>query len=195
MPGGHARRDHSLADYQHAVAKRLREHDILVDPAVFQSLWLLHESTTLVRRAHTSPALQRFNMTWTQFEVLLQLWLYGEKRMGDIAAAAVCNAALTDVVVVLSRRGYITRHTSTCDRRATLLDITSDGAAVVMNIIQSFNHAATVAPPGWKDDDLDTFNRIVQQLLATHGDTIIDVSSRQGVDREADAAIRSYGTE
>jgi DNA-binding MarR family transcriptional regulator len=192
----HARRDHSLVAYQHAVAQRLRAHGTWVDPAVFQSIWLLHESTALFRRALSSPALHRVNVTWTQFEVLLQLWLYGEERMGDIAAAAaICNATLTDVVAVLSRRGYLTRHTSSRDRRATLLDITPDGAAVVVDIIESFNDAATDAPAGWKDEDLDAFDRVVQQLLATYGDNVTDVSSQQGVDHQADAALRSYGTE
>jgi DNA-binding MarR family transcriptional regulator len=187
---GHARRDYSLAAYQHAIAQRLRTHGTwVVDPAVFQSIWILHESTALFRRALSCPALHRVNVTWTQFEVLLQLWLYGEEKMGDIAAAAaICNATLTDVVAVLTRRGYLTRHTSSRDRRATLLAITPDGAAAVMDIIDSFNDAATDAPAGWKDEDLDAFDRVVQQLLATDGDNVTDVSSQQGVDHQADAA-------
>jgi hypothetical protein len=44
----------------------------------------VHESTVISRHARGLSVLHDFGLTWTQFDVLLHLWLFGDARMGDL---------------------------------------------------------------------------------------------------------------
>jgi len=153
------------ADYEGAAAARLAEQDLTLDPVVFQSIWLLHESAVRSRRALPNAGLRERRLTWTQFEALLHVWLFGPARMGEVAAAAsISNPTLTDVVAVLEGRGYLTKVPCRTDRRATLLATTAQGSAVAAAVLPAF----------------------------TDG---INADFGRGVDPGEPAALESFGTE
>ena len=84
------------------------------------------------RQAH---ALEPFGLTPSESRALRVLSRHQPVRLGDLAAQLrVVPRSATDVVDALERSGLVARSADPADRRATLLSLTSTGAALLDEI-------------------------------------------------------------
>ncbi|GAA5046041.1 MarR family winged helix-turn-helix transcriptional regulator [Nocardia callitridis] len=78
------------------------------------------------------PSLER--LSFTTLSVLHRLEGGGPRRLTELTASEqVTQSAITQIVIKLERQGYVRRTPDPTDRRAVLVDITSQGSAIVKN--------------------------------------------------------------
>ena len=86
-------------------------------------------SREIVKRYH--PYLSRFDLTYTQYIVLLVLWeerKYTVKELGE--RLYLDSGTLTPVLKNLQQKGYLEKNRSTQDERVVEVQITENGMAL-----------------------------------------------------------------
>lgn len=133
------RRQH---DFDKAVAQRLGPMTRDLDLEAFQAIWLLHQAADAARRFLESVALSGFGLSWTKFEVLWHLWIFGEDEPRHIChAIGIPKSSLTTTVVQLEADGYVKRRANAEDGRRVIVTITRKGTQFVARVFPGFNRA------------------------------------------------------
>ena len=110
-------------------AKVATERDELADA-------VLGVSRALVGIALRSVAEEPADITLVQFRALATLADHGSQRVADLAALLGVNSSTTTRMSArLRRKGLLIRRTDPSDRRATRLEITAAGEAVVRTVM------------------------------------------------------------
>lgn len=113
-----------------AVALR-EKHDGALGDRVSLRLWLRLLSCTMVIEKRVNRRLaEQFGMTLPRFDVLAALDRHPEgMTMGALSTALlVSNGNVTALIRTLERDGLVTVRPSPSDRRASLVDLTPEGA-------------------------------------------------------------------
>ena len=99
------------------------------------------EIVGLIRQIHTRMSryymhmLNEYGMNIQQYTLLLLPFDQGPLRMNEIAhTLGVTNPAVTNLVDHMEQKGLIKRMPCEEDRRATLIEITTDGRALIERI-------------------------------------------------------------
>lgn len=110
-------------------AKVATERDELADA-------VLGVSRALVGIALRSVAEEPADITLVQFRALATLSDHGSQRVADLAALLGVNSSTTTRMSArLRRKGLLIRRSDPSDRRATRLEITAAGEAVVQTVM------------------------------------------------------------
>jgi DNA-binding MarR family transcriptional regulator len=129
-------------DFDKAVAQRLGPMSQQLDLGAFQAVWLLHQAADAARRYLEAAALSRFGLSWTRFEVLWHLWIFGEDEPRHICdAIGIPKSSLTTTVVQLEQAGYVKRRGSAEDGRRVIVTITERGTVFMGRVFPGFNRA------------------------------------------------------
>src|SRR3712207_3288143 len=131
---------HSLAEIEQAMLAHVG--DLSVDLPAANAVSTLYRAANAVRAHLTNTVLREYGLTWTGFVVLWVVWIWdGLETRHAAESAAISKATLTGVVKTLEGRGWITRQTSTTDRRLVNLTLTDAGAALMRELYPAFNAA------------------------------------------------------
>jgi DNA-binding MarR family transcriptional regulator len=131
---------HSLAEIEQAMFAHVG--DLPVDLPAANAVSTLYRAANAVRAHLTNTVLREYGLTWTGFVVLWVVWIWdGLETRHAAESAAISKATLTGVVKTLEGRGWITRQTSTTDRRLVNLALTEAGAALMRELYPAFNAA------------------------------------------------------
>lgn len=116
------------SEYAAATAALLSTIDRPHDRTSFYANWMLHQAADTVREHQLRHALDTHSVTWTQFEVLWNMWIFGEREAGFLATAALLSkSGLTTVLAQLDRRGLIIRRGDPTDGRKALIRLSASG--------------------------------------------------------------------
>jgi DNA-binding MarR family transcriptional regulator len=116
--------------------------DLSVDLPAANAVSTLYRAANAVRTHLTNTVLREYGLTWTGFVVLWVVWIWdGLETRHAAESAAISKATLTGVVKTLEARGWITRTTSTTDRRLVNLTLTEAGTALMQELYPAFNAA------------------------------------------------------
>lgn len=160
-------RDIPQSQYDAAIDALLSTLSGDFDRDAFRSVYLLHQAADAAREYATREALEQYAISWTQFEVLWNMWIFGESEAGWISRAAmVSKSGLTTVIAELGRRGLIQRRVDSTDRRKTLLRVTLQGAVLMEAIVSSVNRFDRDFVSPLTLDQLRQFREILEALLA-----------------------------
>ena len=125
---------------EQAAAARLAPLGDVIDFESFQAVWLLHQAADAARQFALAEVLDDMDVSWTQFEVLWNMWIFGEHDAGWVAQAAmISKSGLTGVLAQLQKRQLITRRTSEADRRKVLVRLSPKGTAFMERLFPRFN--------------------------------------------------------
>jgi DNA-binding MarR family transcriptional regulator len=131
---------HSLAEIEQAMFAHVG--DLPVDLPAANAVSTLYRAANAVRAHLTNTVLRDYGLTWTGFVVLWVVWIWdGLETRHAAESAAISKATLTGVVKTLEARGWITRRSSTTDRRLVNLTLTETGAALMGELYPAFNAA------------------------------------------------------
>jgi DNA-binding MarR family transcriptional regulator len=156
-----------LAEFETAARARLGGIAEELDLDSFQAVWLLHESATATRRHLEQRALTPRGLSWSQFEILWQLWLFGAQEHAEIVAdVAVSKASVTAITRDLSARGLIARTPSVHDRRRVSYALTRKGIALMRNLFPPFNRAEAEASGGLTSEEKVELAALLRRLIA-----------------------------
>lgn len=90
----------------------------------------LHATTRAITQAYR-PLLERYDLTLTQFLVLVTLWERGPAPIKDVAAALrLDHGTLTPLLRRMERAGHLTRQRNPADERQVLLSLTEAGESI-----------------------------------------------------------------
>ena len=157
------RRQH---DFDKAVERRLgpMSHDL--DLGAFQAVWLLHQAADAARRYLEGAALSRFGLSWTKFEVLWHLWIFGEDEPRHIChAIGIPKSSLTTTVVQLEAAGYVRRRGSAEDGRRVIVTITKKGTVFMGKVFPGFNLAESQLIGGLSTDQTDQLASLLRLVI------------------------------
>ena len=128
--------------YERAANDLLGRLDVPLDMDSFTTVWLLHQAADAARQHQIREALDPFGLSWTQFEVLWNIWIFGEREAGWVArAATVSKSGLTSVLAQLERRSLITRRPDDADGRKSLVTLSDDGQTMMVDLIVTLNRS------------------------------------------------------
>ena len=155
-----------LAEFETAARARLGSIAEELDLDSFQAVWLLHESAAATRR-HLERVLTPHGLSWSQFEILWQLWLFGAQEHAEIVAdVAVSKASVTAITTELSARGLIARTPSVRDRRRVSYALTRKGITLMRHLFPPFNRAEAEASRGLTPDEKVELAALLRRLIA-----------------------------
>ena len=123
-------------------AERLAPLSDAIDFESFQAVWLLHQAADAARQFALAEVLDDMDVSWTQFEVLWNMWIFGEHDAGWVAQAAmISKSGLTGVLGQLQKRQLVMRRTSEADRRKVLVRLSPKGTAFMERLFPRYNQA------------------------------------------------------
>jgi DNA-binding MarR family transcriptional regulator len=110
---------------------------------------------------------ERFRLTLPQFYTLIHLHQIGEEcKMSDLADATHQSAAsLTGVVDRLAEKHLVDRTRHERDRRQVMVIVTSRGIELISEIRQARREQMQMALGQLTDQEIDTFQQILDQVL------------------------------
>jgi DNA-binding MarR family transcriptional regulator len=106
-------------------------------PAQLSTYFVLTEAVSLLQYAVREQLKAEGGISYVQFEILAKLSdADGQLTMTDLADGVVYSrSGLTHQAGLLEKAGLITRDTSPHDQRATVVDITEAGRALVAKVL------------------------------------------------------------
>ncbi len=132
----------SADDFEAAAQRRLAPLAPALDLGAFRAVWLLHEAATAARRQMAAAALTGPGLTWTQFEVLWHLWLFGPEQHRALAdELGISKGSVTAVTTALEGRGLVGRAQDGDDRRLVTFALTRNGRAAMRRLFPAVNRA------------------------------------------------------
>jgi DNA-binding MarR family transcriptional regulator len=132
----------SQDDFEAAARRRLLPLESALDLDSFQAVWLIHQAADAARRYLTDNALADVDLSWSQFEVLWHVWIFGEQEPWRIAdALQQSKSGLTSVITYLENRGLVRRRPDKRDRRRVHVAVTPKGDALMTRFFPRFNAA------------------------------------------------------
>jgi DNA-binding MarR family transcriptional regulator len=156
-----------LAEFESAARARLGAIAEELDVDSFQAVWLLHESAAATRRHLEQRALTPHGLSWTQFEVLWQLWLFGAQEHAEIVSdVGVSKASVTAITTALSVRGLVARTAGQQDRRRVSYALTRQGTGLMRRLFPQFNRAEAEASRGLTPDQKAELAALLRRLIA-----------------------------
>lgn len=160
------------SEYERAANERLRRLEAAVDYDSFRAVWLLHQAADSAREFQTREALKPFALTWTQFEVLWNMWVFGERDAGFIARAAlISKSGLTSILAHLEGRGLVERRADDDDGRKSLLRLSASAHALMREVLAALDVAdqafCTPLTTSQKEELIGLLNKLLGE--AGHG--------------------------
>ncbi len=116
-------------------------------------------------RSRAAAALGEIGLHLGQEVLLLELDTYGERTQVQLAAALDCkppNVTLT--VRKLEGEGLISRRPSTQDGRATIVELTDEGRALIPRLKEVWRHLAEDTVSGVKRTSLARLQEVLDDL-------------------------------
>lgn len=130
------------SEYDHAVQEILARYDGDIDRDSFRAVWLLHQAADAARAFQTEHVLDEYDLSWAQFEVLWNIWLFGERDAGWVSKAAmISKSGLTTILAQLAQRGLVTRRADPDDARRSLVRLSDQGERTMFDLFRSMNAA------------------------------------------------------
>lgn len=136
------RNDHDdLADLVRAEQDvRARVGDLDLDYAALAAVSNVYRVANAVRSHMEQTVLREDDLSWTSFQVLWVLWIWGDQETRQVAAeCGIAKGTLTGVVVRLEQRGLVVRSAHPSDGRLVLVGLTDAGRELIERLFPRFN--------------------------------------------------------
>ena len=124
----------------------------------------LYACSKEVVRAYT-PYLEKLDLTYTQYLVMMALWEYGDMSVGEMGDRLYLDSGtLTPLLKKLEAKGFITRRRSTEDERNLIVTITEAGEQlkeIAVEVPEKMNQCINLS-----EEESATLYRTLYKLLS-----------------------------
>lgn len=118
-----------------------------------------------VQRIHLSTSAGEMYLERSAYGILCQLADEGPQRLGALATAfGLDPSTITRQVKALEDAGLATRETDPTDRRASILDLTTEGRTALESTRNHRRGRLYEAMADWTDDERVEFGRLLEQF-------------------------------
>ncbi len=126
----------------------------------------LFRSSTAIRRHMEANVLAPDRLSWTSFVALWVLWVWGEMEARDFATAVgISRPTATGVMTTLEQRGLLTRRKDARDGRMVLVELTTEGLAMIERLFPTFNVQETAVASALSADQQTALASMLRTLL------------------------------
>lgn len=136
---------------------------------------------TLRHRARAAELLSRLGLYPGQEFVLMELAAHGPQIQTQLAEAVGCEPpSVTLMVRKLETAGHVARRPSVNDRRATVVELTSEGQALIEPLRDLWRTLAEETVAGITSLPVDQITGLLRELAANvrHGDVRVPAETR-----------------
>ena len=110
------------------------------------------------------PYLEKLNLTYPQYLVMLCLWEQGEMSVGQVGKRLVLNTnTLTPILKKLELKGFIDRNRKKDDERMVLISLTEKGLEIKQNC--QFIPESLMSQVNLNQEELIELKRILDKFL------------------------------
>jgi MarR family transcriptional regulator, 2-MHQ and catechol-resistance regulon repressor len=128
-------------------------------------LWVVLSRAFSAVESHARADFARHGLTPAEFGALEVLHHKGPLLLGEVQKKIlVSSGGTTYVIDRLARRGLVVRKRSASDRRASFVELTSDGSTLMEKIFPVHEQVIERALSGIPDDEKDALARMLKQL-------------------------------
>jgi DNA-binding MarR family transcriptional regulator len=121
-----------------------------------------------VQRIHISTSSGDLDLDRSAYGILCRLADEGPQRLGSLATVfGLDPSTITRQVQALERGGLAARSTDTSDRRASILDLTEEGATALDRTRRYRRERLDDLLDGWSMDDRAEFGRLLEKFNAS----------------------------
>jgi DNA-binding MarR family transcriptional regulator len=121
-----------------------------------------------VQRIHLSTTTGDVNLERSAYGIMCKLADEGPQRLGALATAfGLDPSTITRQVQALEEIGLADRKTDPSDRRASILDLTPNGRAVLDDTRARRRSRLQAALSDWPEADLTDFGRLLKEFNAS----------------------------
>ncbi|MCI1696748.1 MarR family transcriptional regulator [Aneurinibacillus aneurinilyticus] len=100
----------------------------------------LYRAAQRLRAKMERDVLSTYNISWTAFTLLYNLWIWGSMEPRKLAKSmGVTVAAVSSITNTLERKQWCKREANPRDRRLVLLTLTDEGKKVIEELYPEFN--------------------------------------------------------
>jgi DNA-binding MarR family transcriptional regulator len=147
------------------------------DPALPRRLMEAAERLGRALRAARQPVATRHGLSLLQVLVVEHLVAFPGRRVGELAAALdVTQATVSDAVTNLVSKGIAHRHPDPDDGRATLVSLTSDGAALAEVIAAELEEVTTAGGTSDRTAQAVALRVLLTEITRLQGAGVISVN-------------------
>lgn len=121
-----------------AILNRLTNHSLNFEAmAVVTNLY---RAAQRLRTKMERDVLSKYNISWTAFTLLYNLWIWGSMEPRKLAKSmGVTVAAVSSMTNTLERKQWCKREANLRDRRLVLVTLTDEGKKVIEELYPEFN--------------------------------------------------------
>ena len=128
----------------------------------------IYRVATLLRKHVEQTVLIRWNISWTAFVVLNNLWIQGDQESRHLAERiGVSKATLSGIVKTLEKRELCERRPRAHDRRLVEIHLTNAGHELVGEIFPEFNRHETIVTNELTEHERDQLAQGLRTIVRT----------------------------
>lgn len=119
---------------------RARVGDLDLDYGALAAVSNVYRVANAVRSHMEQTVLREDDLSWTSFQVLWVLWIWGDQETRQVAAeCGIAKGTLTGVVARLEERGLVARAAHPSDGRLVVVGLTNAGQRLIRRLFPRFN--------------------------------------------------------
>lgn len=119
---------------------RARVRELRLDTGALAAISNVYRVANAVRTHMEQTVLREDDLSWTSFQVLWVLWIWGEMETRHVAAeCGIAKGTLTGVLARLEARGLLHRAPHESDRRLVRVGLSEAGDTLLERLYPRFN--------------------------------------------------------
>lgn len=119
-------------------------------------------------RALAGVALNRIGLSIGQEALIMELSEQGPRTQAQLAAASGCEPpTITSAVQRLESLNFVSRRPSATDRRATVVELTATGHAILDDLSTAWTHLAELSVAGLSRTNIDELTDALTDLATS----------------------------
>ncbi|MCY7862648.1 MarR family transcriptional regulator [Bacillus haynesii] len=153
---------------------RQEEHDTLSKlkrmPIESLNLEAISVATNLYRSAQKlrvkmeTEVLSSYQLSWTAFSILYDLWVWGRLETKKLAElSGISTATASNVIKTLEKKNFCVKSADPRDRRHVFAEITPEGKAAIEELYPAFHKGETMLIKGMTKEEQNTLIELLRK--------------------------------
>ena len=154
---------------------RQEEHDTLIKlkrmPIESLNLEAISVATNLYRSAQKlrvkmeTEILSSYQLSWTAFSILYDLWVWGRLETRKLAElSGISTATASNVIKTLEKKNFCGKSTDPRDRRHVFAEITPEGKDAIEELYPAFHKGETMLIKGMTKEEQNTLIELLRKV-------------------------------
>lgn len=126
----------------------------------------LYWATQRMRNKMEQKVLSDYNLSWTAFSILYDIWIWEAVETRKLAASeGVTVATISSIANTLEKKELCKREVDPKDRRLVLLRITEKGREVIEELYPQFNKNESRIVQGFSEEEQKMLTSMLRRLI------------------------------